>query len=136
MAFVGLLVGAGCHRAQQSTPAMGYPIDIATAPAQCGDASDAVATAVGNHQVRLEPRDTMQIAELPRRLHEIFQYRAERVLYVRAEPGVSFGDFIELIDAAWPQGAITSLITPQVGRQAEQRNCLAPSCRPPCAKLR
>ncbi len=62
-------------------------------------------------------------------------YRAEKLLYVKAESGVSWGEFVELIDQVWPETDVVSILTPQVEALARQRYCLTPSCYD-CAKLR
>ena len=129
-----LVLGFACNRAKETT-SRGFLIDIATSPKRCGDGRNVVATAIGHHQVKLNQGDAIEIPEVAPRLREIFKYRAERLLYVRAEPGVPFAECIELIDAAWPEVEITSLITPQVEAQARKSYCLSPSCVP-CTTLR
>lgn len=116
-------------------PSAGFMIDIATAPQDCGDARYIIASAVGNHRVILDPDPSFDIRELPARLREVLKYRAEKLVYVRAEPGVAFGEFVQLVDTVRPEAEIISLITPRVDAVARARYCLAPSCGP-CNDLR
>jgi biopolymer transport protein ExbD len=116
-------------------PSAGFMLDIATAPESCGDRRNIVATAFGNHRVTLNVDPGFDIRELPSRLREILKYRAEKLVYVRAEPGVAFGEFVQLVDAVRPEAEIISLITPQVEVLAHARICLVPSCGP-CDDLR
>ena len=88
-------------------------IDIATAPEHCGDGRYIVASAIGDHRVSLNAEPSLAIWELPSRLQETLKYRAEKLVYVR-EPGVSFGEFIQLVDTVRPEADIISLITPQL----------------------
>jgi biopolymer transport protein ExbD len=114
---------------------VGFMIDIATAPKHCGDARYIVASAVGTHKVTLNSNPGFDIHDLPFRLGETLKYRAEKLVYVRAEPGVSYGEFVQLVDTVRPEAEIISLITPQVEALAYARVCLAPSCGP-CNDLR
>lgn len=131
LAFALVLFAFGTRR----PPSAGFMIDIATAPEHCGDGRYIVASAVGNHRVTLNPDPSFDIRELPSRLRESLKYRAEKLVFVRAEPGISFGEFVQLVDAVRPEAEIISLITPQVEVLARARYCLAPSCGP-CNDLR
>jgi biopolymer transport protein ExbD len=109
-------------------PTAGFMIDIATAPEHCGDGRETVASAAGNDRVTLNSDPSLDIREFLPGLRETLKHRAEKLVYVRAEPGVSFGEFVQLVDAVRPEAGIVSLITPQVGVLARARYCLAPSC--------
>ena len=131
LVLASVIVAVGTRR----LPATGFMIDIASAPEHCGDGRDVEALAVGNNMVALTPDPSFDIHELPSRLRETFKYRAEKLVFVRAEPGVSFAEFVQLVDAVRPEAEIISLITPQVEVLARARHCLAPSCGP-CDHLR
>jgi hypothetical protein len=109
-------------------PSSGFLLDLATSPESCGDGRETVAAAVGGHRFHLNPSPLLDRRELSSRLREILKYRAAKLVYVRAEPGTSHGDFTELLDTVRPEAEIISLITPQVEVLAQTRYCLAPSC--------
>jgi hypothetical protein len=71
----------------------------------------------------------MSLAELASLLRDILHYRAEKLVYVTADPGTSWGDILEVIDGVWPEVDVVSLITPQIKTLTEKSYCgLAPSC--------
>ncbi len=119
-------------------PSVGFMIDVAAARADCGDGSLVYASAVGHHRVTLNTEPSIDIRGFPARLHEKTKARGESLVFVRADPGVSFGEFVQLVDAVHPEADIISLITPQVdalvrfdpsGPIPPGLRCLAPSCR-------
>jgi hypothetical protein len=59
-------------------------------------------------------------------LREALRYRAEKVVYVEAEPGVTWGEFLTLVDHVWTEADVVSLITPQVDALARKSICLTP----------
>jgi hypothetical protein len=40
--------------------------------------------------------------------------RAEKVIFVKADAGVSWGDLVELGDEVWPEADVVSILTSQV----------------------
>ena len=103
-------------------------LDIAAAPEECGDSRIEVAAAMGSHKAKLNAQEGLGMAEVAARLREALKYRADKLVYVKAEPEVSFADFIELVDTIRPEAGVISLITPEVEVLARKRWCLAPSC--------
>jgi len=77
----------------------------------------------------------MATAEIGPRLRAVSKNRAEKVVYIKAEAGVSWGEFMELLDNVRPEVEIISLLTHQVERSSHGHLCLAPSCGD-CARLR
>jgi hypothetical protein len=67
----------------------------------------------------------MAIAEIGPRLRAILRYRAEKIVYVKTEPGVSWEQFLDLFDNVRPEVEIISLLTPQVDTLFRRRLCLA-----------
>ena len=63
------------------------------------------------------------------RLHDIMRTRAEKVIYVAAEPTVPWEEFVELVDSVWPEADVVSLVTPQVEAEVRRSFCIRPSCR-------
>lgn len=126
-----LVLASGTRR----SPSAGFMLDVATAPESCGDGRDIVASALGHQRVTLHFDQGFDIRELPSKLRTELSSRAEKLVYVTAEPGASFGEFLQLVDAVRPEAEIISLITPQVEVLASARFCLAPSCGP-CDDLR
>jgi len=121
---------SGSHKAAE-----GFMLGIATAPASCMDnVRIVIATATSSHRARLNTEPELPIAEVSPRLREVMRYRAERVVYVRADADVSWGEFVELVDHVWPEADVVSLITPQVDAEARRTICLSPCGN--CARLR
>jgi hypothetical protein len=112
----------------ERTPSRGYLLDIATAPERCGDGRNIVITAIGQHRVRINPDLVLDTDSAAYWLRDTFRTRAYRDVYVRAEPGVAFGEFAELVDRVWPEAEVVSILTPQVEVLAIKRFCLEPSC--------
>ena len=116
--------------------AKGFMLDIASAR-KCGedDIRRIVATAIAGRRARLGVEPDGTIPEVALRLRDVTSYRAEKLVYVKADAGVSWGEFLELIDVVWPVADVVSTITPQVEALAHGRYCLTPSCGD-CVKLR
>jgi hypothetical protein len=89
-------------------------IDVATSPDSCGDSRDVVVAAIGRHRARLNGEFDVTITDVGQRLHEVMSYRAEKVIYMKAAPDVSWGDFLELVDEVWPEADVVSILTSQV----------------------
>jgi biopolymer transport protein ExbD len=86
-----------------------------------------VATALRNGDVVLN-QDTVKRANLENRLAEMLRTRAERFLFLKAEPDVPFQEVIEVIDAATKQAAHVAILTPFVDAEARiEPHCLAVS---------
>jgi biopolymer transport protein ExbD len=56
-------------------------------------------------------------SDLPRRLSDIFRTRAERVLFVDAEPAVPFGAFLEIVSMAKAEVQYVAIVTPAMARK-------------------
>ena len=107
---------------------VGFTIDIAFSPKGCGDARYVVATLVGNHQAKLNDYSSpFGISDARWVIRNRLSTRTARLVYVRAEAGVPFGEFVEFVDAIWPEVEVLSWITP--GLERERSWCLSPSER-------
>jgi hypothetical protein len=69
------------------------------------------------------------IPEAAQRLREVMSTRAEKVVFVKAEADVSWGEFVELVDHVWPEVDVVSILTPQVEMLARRTHCLSTSGR-------
>ena len=125
-AIVAMLGCIGCGR--KSGPKTALILDIATAPQSCGDGRNIVAIALGSGRAKLNGEATVPLDQLAARVREVQSYRAEKLLYVTAEAGVQWGDFVAMVERVWPEADVVSIVTPEVERLARQRYCLAPSC--------
>jgi hypothetical protein len=128
-----LLCSAACR--QENEPAKAYFLDLATAPEWCGDGRALIATAIGSHRAKLDTKPAIAIAEIGPRLRVLLQYRSEKIVYVTAELGVSWGEFIDLLDHIRPEVEMMSMVTPQVDALFRRRLCLGFSCGD-CVRLR
>jgi len=124
MLAVALMISAS---GTQRLPSAGFMIDTATALEHCGAGRAIVASADGNRRATLYRYPSFDIRELPPRLRKTLKYRAEKLVYVRAEPGVAFGEFVQLVDTVRPKAEIISLIAPKVEALARARCSLAPA---------
>jgi hypothetical protein len=111
-------------------------LDIARAR-ECGadDFRLIIATAIGSHRVHFGAEPDRTISEFALRLREVMSVRAEKLTYVKADAGVSWEKFMELLDVVWPEADVVSIVTPQVAALAHGGYCLTPSCGY-CVKLR
>jgi hypothetical protein len=57
-------------------------------------------------------------------VRERLRTRAFKVLFLRSDPKVTFGDFAEFVDEVQSEATVLSLITPQVEQRAQQTHCL------------
>jgi hypothetical protein len=55
------------------------------------------------------------------------KYRAERVVYVAAEPGVAWTDVLALLARVWNEAEVISIMTPRIEELAQRQICLTPS---------
>jgi hypothetical protein len=131
--FMMVVFTVACNRTHRQSK--GFMLDIAAAPEECGDSRNVVATAMGSHKAKLNAAEGLGMAEVAVGLREALKYRAEKLVYVKAEPDVSFADFMELVDTIRPEAEVISLITSEVEVLARERWCLAPSCGA-CTSLR
>jgi len=117
-------LGCSSERAIETT----LILDVATSPKSCGDGNDLVATAMGSGRAKLNSETFASLDQLAARIHEAQRYRVEKLLYVTAEDGVDWGDFVAMVKRAGPEADVVSVLTPEVVRLARQSYCLAPSC--------
>jgi hypothetical protein len=119
------ICGAACNR--ENVASKGIMVDLATSPKSCGDGSHIIAVAIGGHRAKLNAEPDAAFPEVVQRLRKVMSYRAEKIVYVKAEAEVSWGEFLELVDDVWPEVNVVSVLTPQV--EVRRTYCLSPSCR-------
>jgi hypothetical protein len=124
MALVVLALACSGER----TSSRGFLLDIATAPERCGDGYNVVLTALGQHRVQVAYDLVLDMDSTASRVRDRLRTRAYGFVYVRAEPGVPFGEFVELVDRVWPEAEVVSIMTPAVEALARKRVCLSTSC--------
>lgn len=79
----------------------GFPMYISGAGRLCGDGHPLVVTALGSHRFTINYEGVTDKSGLIASLNDQLRYRAEKGLYLRAERGVSYSDFIELTDSVF-----------------------------------
>ena len=126
-----VLAGIGC----MAKVSKGFRLDVATSPEWCGDGINIQVKAVGNHMASINGHGKLSIPDSVSQVREMLRTRAESVVFVGGEHGSLYGDFIELVDAVYPEARITSIVTPQVEMLARRHLCLEVSCRPLCANF-
>ena len=77
--------------------------------------------------------ETISHESLRERLREVYQVRAERVLFVAADPDVSFQEVIRIIDVA--RGSITNLDVSLLTPTSQKEPCLFIKAPVPAPKL-
>lgn len=110
-----------------ATESDAFLVAIADAPAECGDGRVVVAKALGNGRVRLNAEAEVTVDQAVSRIHEVMKYRAERVVFVAAEPRVAWRDVLALVERVWNEAEVISIVTPKIDELARRRHCLAPS---------
>ena len=95
--------------------------------AECGDSSIIVLQFSLDHSFRINS-ETVRTEDLRGRLREIFRLRAERVLFVRADPDFSFQEVVGVVDIA--ESAVTNLHVALLTPESEKEPCFAIK-RPP-----
>jgi hypothetical protein len=126
------LCGAACNR--ENDGSKGFTVDLAVSPKYCGDGRNIVAVVIGRRRARLNAEPDAAFPAVVQGLREVMSYRAEKVVYIKAEPEVQWGEVLELVDNVWSEVNVIGILTPQVEALARQTDCLSPSCRD-CTKL-
>ena len=121
------MCSAACHYG--SGAPKGFIVDLAASAEACGDSSHIVARAIGGHRARLNAEPDVTFPEAAQRLREVMTYRAGKIVYVKADADISWGEFLELVDDLWPEVNVVSILPPRVEATARRTYCLGPSCR-------
>ena len=104
----------------------GFRIDLPYTMKVCGndDIRLIVVTLRGDGYVQINCCEVLTRAALASRLQDILKTTAERVIYVRSEPGVEiFQDFLNLLDVVSPEVHRVGWITPGLEQQDKKRSC-------------
>jgi hypothetical protein len=78
--------------------------------------------------VQVNTHTPIEIAALSAKLHTIFKRRAERVIFVEADPEVSFQEFADLVGIVQPMVGLVSWVAPEVAERVRVTHCLVPGC--------
>jgi len=115
VSFFAVLIVAGIMASQGP---MGHVVQIALpgAPGACTDSRIIVAHVLNDGHVKLNS-ETLDVTNLAARLHEIYDVRAERVLFLQAAPELPFQKVAEVIDIAKKQIEVVAILTPSVEKQ-------------------
>jgi|ERR1035438_472025 biopolymer transport protein ExbD len=88
----------------------------------CGDMSRTIVVHVGKSGQASLNGEAIKAGQLESRLHAIFSLRAERLLFLSADPDVAFADVAPVVDLAQGQVDYVALLTPKV--QKAPGSCL------------
>jgi hypothetical protein len=113
-----------CAACSQPKGSKIYSLALATSTESCGDSRGIIAVAIGGHRAKLNIEPDVPISQLVARLRHIMSYRVDKAVYVEAEPDASWGEFLELASAVWPEADIVSIVTPRVWESAQRNGCL------------
>jgi len=97
-------------------PPIGLSVAIAENPKPdtCGDGREIIAHVLHNGDVRLSLDRPLKPSELEFRLRDIFATRVERLLFLKADRGLSFEDAAKVIEIASRQVDHVAIITSSV----------------------
>lgn len=101
----------------------GLPVYIAVPPKSCSDGSTIVVQVHHGGSLNLHS-ETLDRGGLENRLKEVFATRAERLLFVKGDPDVDFGEIAQIIGIARTQADYVALITPSIEKETSE----CPSC--------
>jgi len=94
----------------------GLPLQIAYQEKDCSDNNRlVVARVMTNGKVSLNNEVELRRSELADRLHQIFRSRAERVLFIEADPDLPVSSVAEVIDISQKQVDFVAILTPAAG---------------------
>jgi biopolymer transport protein ExbD len=91
----------------------GIPVYFAEPPKYCGDGRTVVPYIKRDGSLKMDS-ETLQAAELGQRVRHVFQTRFQKVILIRADPDVSYGQVIKIIDTARGEGIYSALLTPRI----------------------
>ena len=92
----------------------GFVTKIAIKRADCGDGPRTIVVHVGKSGRTLLNGEAVKPGQLESRLHEIFSVRAERLVFLSADPEVTFAKIVPVLDLAQGQVDYVALLTPKV----------------------
>lgn len=98
----------------------------------CGDRRDIFVHISSENSLRING-ETVQRKTLGDRFKEIYRVRAERVLFVSADPDVSFQDVVGIMDVA--RGSVTNLYVSLLTPAAQKEPCLFIKAPMPAPRL-
>ncbi len=99
----------GCSAAR---PSKGLAVQIADNADGCGGDGRIIIAHVREHGLIDMNRETWAVDDLDRRLQQLYEFTAERVLYVTADRAVDFQNVADVIDIAKRHVEVVALITP------------------------
>jgi biopolymer transport protein ExbD len=103
-------------------PSRGFPVFIAEPNTDCGDWQAYVVQAFSDGTMRLN-MEPITFDTLEGRLRTVFSFRAEKLLFVKADPDVPFETVARIIEIGSRQ-AFVAILTKSVAEQSWQRpNC-------------
>lgn len=88
---------------------------------ECGD-FDVIVLQISKEDLLTINSEPVPRKTLAARLNDIYQFRAERLLLIRADPNLTFQDVAKTIDVA--QGAVKNLYMTLITPGAEKEPCL------------
>ncbi len=98
----------------------GLPVYLAVPPKFCADGRTIVVHVHRGGSLNLNS-ETLERGGLENRLKEVFATRAERLLFVKGDPDVDFGEVAQIIDMARTQADYVALITPSIEKDIGER---------------
>jgi biopolymer transport protein ExbD len=102
----------------------GFPVVVPKTATRCmDDIQQIVVTVRPNHTVQLNNEPWIDLSVLGNRLQKVFLTRADRTLFVRADPGISFQEFVDMLDSSRTQIDRFGLVTPGVTEEGHKSDC-------------
>ena len=124
MVLAGLITWAVLRPKEK---AKGFPLHVASIMRQAvcmDDDHRLVVTAQGNHRFTLNESGALTARDLSDRVNYEFRYRAQKAIFLRAESGVSYAEFTEMVDNVYRSDAVVVVATHEVERLENQGGCV------------
>jgi biopolymer transport protein ExbD len=122
--LVGLIARAALR---PKGKARGFPLylpNVVMRQGNCGDGEPLVVTVLGNHRFTLNESGALTDRGVASAISNKLQYRAEKFVLLRGEPGISHGDFTEMVDTVHRSDVAVVVKTREVERLERQGGCL------------
>jgi biopolymer transport protein ExbD len=115
-----ILIRTAVKRVPHSSVGFYVELPLRVTHSECGERRDIVVQISNTNSLSINA-EKVSPENLGGRLRELYQVRAERVLFVAANPDVSFQEVVRIIDIA--RGAVTNLYVSLLTPAAQNEPC-------------
>ena len=101
---------------------VGLPVYLPAVPATCADGSAVVVRVHRGGLLDLNT-ETLKRDALRGRLREVLETRAERLVLVKGDPNLEFGEVAQIIDIARTEADYVALLSPSIEKEERPHCC-------------